>query len=73
MTNPTSSRAPSHRLYTVKGDDKNARWIDIGADWTSRDDKGFTLQLDALPVDGRVVMRVITARENNDSENGGQS
>ena len=68
MTDPSTSRKPTHRLYTVKGDDKNARWVDIGAAWLSRDAKGFTLQLDALPTDDRIVMRLITEREN-----GGQS
>ena len=37
MTDPSTSRKPTHRLYTVKGDDKNARWVDIGAAWLSRD------------------------------------
>jgi hypothetical protein len=63
MTNSTN-RQPTHRLYTVKGDDKNPRWIEIGAAWESRDEKGFTLSLDALPTDGRIVMRLITEREN---------
>lgn len=68
MTNQTTSRPPSHRLYTVKGEAKAARWIEIGAAWPARDDQGFTLILDALPIDGRVVMREIVER----TDNGGQ-
>jgi hypothetical protein len=63
-----SNHKPTHRLYTVKGDDDAARWIEIGAAWPNKDSKGFTLQFDALPFDGRVVMREITERDN-----GGQS
>jgi hypothetical protein len=61
MTNPTPTR-PTHRLYTVKGEGDIARWIEIGASWTNRDGQGFTLIFDALPIDGRVVMREITER-----------
>ncbi len=68
MTSTSTNRQPGYRLYTVKSDEKAARWIDIGAAWATRDGKGFTLQLDALPTDGRIVMRENAAREN-----GGQS
>lgn len=71
MANQTPTR-PTHRLYTVKGNGKEARWIDIGAAWPTKDAQGFTLILDALPVDGRVVMREIAEREIAGSENGGQ-
>ena len=67
MTNQTATR-PTHRLYTVKGEDKNTRWIEIGAAWANRDEQGFTLILDALPIDGRVVMREIAERENGGSQ-----
>ncbi|WP_066769265.1 hypothetical protein [Sphingobium sp. CCH11-B1] len=62
------NRQPTHRLYTVKGDNDQARWLEIGAAWPNKDNQGFTLQFDALPTDGRVVMREIAEREN-----GGQS
>jgi hypothetical protein len=67
MTTNTN-RQPTHRLYTVKGENESTRWIEIGAAWANKDSKGFTLHFDAMPFDGRVVMREITEREN-----GGQS
>lgn len=54
---------PTHRLYTVQGDGEKARWTDIGVAWPTRDGKGFTLNLNALPLNGRVVMRTIEKKE----------
>lgn len=58
MTDNTNTNRPSHRLFNVNGDGDNARWTDIGVAWTSKDSKGFTLVLNAIPVGGRVVMRI---------------
>ena len=58
-TNSTPTKnAPSHRLFNVTGDGDNARWTDIGVAWTTKDGKGFTLSLNAIPVNGRIVMRI---------------
>lgn len=59
----TDSRKPTHRAYIVKtftnkeGAEKN-RWIDIGSVWPHHDGKGFDVSLEALPTDGRIVIRV---------------
>jgi hypothetical protein len=53
-----NTNRPSHRLFNVTGDGDNARWTDIGVAWTSKDAKGFTLVLNAIPMNGRVVMRL---------------
>jgi hypothetical protein len=37
-----------------------AEWTKIGAAWSHRDGLGVTLKLTALPLDGRVYMRVPT-------------
>lgn len=63
MTAQTSNRLPTHRLYVVRGDDDTARWTEIGAAWANRDGQGFSLNLDAVPLCGRIVMREITERE----------
>lgn len=56
-TEPTLSttRSPSHVAYHVRdtGSGKGF-WNRVGVAWTNRDG-GFTVQLDALPLDGRVV------------------
>jgi len=67
MTDNTTTNRPSHRLFNVNGDGDNARWTDIGVAWTSKDNKGFTLVLNAIPVNGRIVMRV---NEEKDAKKG---
>lgn len=57
-TNDTSEgRKPSHRLFLVTGEGDKAFWTQIGAAWPNRDDKGFNLSLEAIPLSGRIVMR----------------
>lgn len=62
-------RKPSHRLYRVVGDGDTANWTPIGAAWLHRDGNGFSISCDAVPLQGRIVMRLITER---DTTNGGQ-
>ena len=65
----TSGKSPTHRLYVVTGTDERPIWRNIGAAWPNRDNQGFTLQYDAIPTNGRIVMRKIKPRED---ENQGQ-
>src|SRR3546814_19530073 len=58
----TNQNRPRHRLFTVNGEGDNARWTDIGDAWATRDGRGFTLTLHALPLNGRVVMRINNAK-----------
>lgn len=58
------SKTPTHAAYIVKNigkeSDKKQRgiWTKIGAAWEHADKKGFDITLDALPVDGRLTLRV---------------
>lgn len=60
---PPAPKAPTHRVYAVKGNGENSRWTRIGAAWANRDGKGFSVLLDAAPLQGRVVLREITERD----------
>lgn len=53
------SRKPSHRLYRVVGDGQAAIWTPIGAAWPNKDGLGFSLSCDAVPLQGRMVLRAI--------------
>jgi hypothetical protein len=67
------SNKPSARAYTVReGSGKGKSfWTRIGSAWLHKDGKGFNIQLDALPVDGRLVIRAVTAKgETVDPETG---
>ena len=57
-----TGRKPTHRLYRVLGDGEGAIWTPIGAAWPNKDGKGFNLSCDAVPLTGRLVLRIITAR-----------
>lgn len=52
-------KGPDYVAYSVKdrGPDKDAAWNRVGAAWQHRDGKGYDVQLDATPVDGRVTLR----------------
>ncbi|AQR61633.1 hypothetical protein BZG35_08200 [Brevundimonas sp. LM2] len=45
------------RVYLVKGDGPGARWIEIGVARPHKDGEGYALDLDALPLEGRIVLR----------------
>lgn len=61
-------RKPSHRIYRVIGEGKAASWTPTGAAWANRDGEGFSIACDAIPLQGRIVMRKITDRP---AHNGG--
>ena len=63
MNDTPQTRQPSHRLYVVKGEGEQARWIEIGAAWANRDGEGFSIKLDAMPLDGHIVMRAPKVKE----------
>jgi hypothetical protein len=54
-----ASKQPSFRAFTViKRDKEDDFWLDIGAAFPHEDGKGYNIVLQALPIDGRVVLRV---------------
>lgn len=66
-----AGRKPSHRLYIVTGEGEKAVWRPIGAGWSHGDGKGFNLSCDAVPLQGRIVMRVITPKTDATDGQGG--
>ncbi len=62
-----SSRSPSHVAYHVRefgtGDRKKSTWTRIGSAWTHRDGQGFNLQIECLPIDGRISLRVASEKK----------
>lgn len=55
-------RKPTHRLYRVIGEGDAASWTPIGAAWPNKDGMGFSLSCDAVPLQGRLILRAITER-----------
>ena len=60
---PIEPRRPTHRLYRVTGDGDAAIWTPIGAAWPNKDGKGFNLNCEAVPLTGRIVLRLIEPRQ----------
>lgn len=58
----TSGAKPTHRLFLVTGNGKSASWREIGAAWPNKDGQGFSLACEAIPLQGRIVMRAIAER-----------
>jgi hypothetical protein len=54
-----SARTPTHVAYHVR-DAKLGQgfWTRVGSAWAHKDGKGFNLQLDIVPLDGRITLRV---------------
>jgi len=52
------SNKPSLYAYAVKerGRNQKAIWTKIGAAWPHEKGKGFTIELEAFPIDGRLVL-----------------
>lgn len=55
-------RKPTHRLYRVVGEGKAVTWTPVGAAWPTKDGMGFSLSYDAVPLQGRLLLRIITER-----------
>lgn len=55
----TSTKQPSHVAYHVRErEGKKSIWTRVGSAWPNADGKGFNVQFDCVPLDGRVTLRV---------------
>jgi hypothetical protein len=48
---------PSHGVFVIENDGPTAYWTKIGCAWAHGDGQGFNVQLAAIPVGGRIVIR----------------
>jgi hypothetical protein len=66
-TNPTEStgsKAPSHLAYQVRDrEGKKSFWTRIGSAWAHADGNGFNVQLEVVPLDGRITLRVASEKK----------
>lgn len=60
-------KAPSHIVYHVRdvgnGENKKSFWTRIGSAWQHADGKGFNAQVECVPLDGRITLRVATEKK----------
>ncbi len=59
-TNPKpASKSPTYVAYQVRDrEGGKGFWTRIGAAWAHQDGKGFNIQIEAVPLDGRITLRV---------------
>lgn len=49
--------APEFLAWHVTDKGEKSFWNKVGAAWRHRDGKGYTLQLEVVPINGRIVLR----------------
>jgi len=57
QTPAPTPKAPDFIAWIVRSKGDKTFWQRIGASWFHHDGNGLSLQLDTLPLDGRVVLR----------------
>ncbi len=63
-TNTTSPKTPSHVAYQVRDrEGRKSFWTRIGSAWPHADGKGFNIQIETVPLDGRITLRVATEKK----------
>ena len=60
----TPSKGPSHIAYQVRDrDGQKGFWTRIGSAWPHADGNGFNIQIEVVPLDGRITLRVATEKK----------
>lgn len=59
------SKSPTHIAYQVRDGKEGGKgfWTRIGVAWPHKDEKGFNIQLECVPLDGRVSIRIASERK----------
>jgi len=73
MSDNDTPKKPSHLAYQVsEGQEGKSFFNKVGAAFEHKDKAGYNLQLDSIPVDGRVTLRTLKERvqETRDGTNG---
>lgn len=59
-----TSKAPTHIAYQVRDrEGKKGFWTRIGTAWAHGDGKGFNVQLEVVPLDGRITLRLASEQK----------
>ncbi|MCR9261216.1 MAG: hypothetical protein NXH95_15950 [Pseudomonadaceae bacterium] len=64
-----SGRKPDFVAYSVKeSHDGAGYWNKVGAAWEHKDGKGVEINLDSVPIDGRITLREMREQHREDYE-----
>jgi hypothetical protein len=60
---PATSKAPSHVAYQIRDrEGDKSFWTRIGAAWAHADGNGFNIQIETIPLDGRITLRIASEK-----------
>ena len=63
-TNTTTPKTPSHVAYQVRDrEGRKSFWTRIGSAWQHADGKGCNVQIEYVPLDGRITLRVASEKK----------
>lgn len=61
---PAPGKSPTHVAYQVRDrEGGKGFWTRIGSAWPHADGQGFNIQLDVVPLDGRITLRVASEKK----------
>lgn len=62
----TTTKKPTFIAYAVTGEGKQTYWTRIGSAWPHASGEGFNIELNALPMNGRIVLMLPRAEQSTD-------
>ena len=61
----TTHQQPTYQAYTViKREGQDDFWLNVGAAFAHKDGDGFNVVLQAMPIDGKIVLRPPKKQDN---------
>jgi len=61
-TKSTTTKKPALIAYQVRNKGEEGFWTKVGVAFQNADGKGYSLLLDAVPLDGRIILRTPTEK-----------
>ncbi len=58
QTTNQAPNAPDYLAWHVTQKGEKSFWNKVGAAWAHKDGKGYTLQMETCPINGRIVLRL---------------
>jgi hypothetical protein len=69
-----AAQQPTYQAYTVvKREGQDDFWLNIGAAFMHQDGEGFNIVLQALPINGKIVLRPPKAQAETPQETAGNT
>jgi hypothetical protein len=62
-TNTAAGKMPPYIAYQVRGGKDKGFFTRVGVAWPNKDEKGFNIHLDSVPLDGRITLRVASEKK----------